>query len=1299
MKKQVLFSVLLLCIAIIFSIGAAHAQAPQKMSYQAVIRDAGNTLLTNTPVSMRIGLLQGSATGTLMYEETQTTTTNANGLATIAIGTGTVTYGSFSGIIWSNGPFFIRTETDPTGGTNYTITGVSQLMSVPYALYAAYSANSSTPGPQGPAGPTGPQGAQGPQGIQGATGPAGTPGATGPQGIAGTAGANGYTALVNTTTEPIGANCATGGTKVQIGIDSNHNGILEVNEINATLTRYVCNGLNGATGATGAQGPAGPQGVSGPQGPQGLTGATGPAGPAGGPQGPQGYNTLVKTTTEPAGANCTTGGTKIEVGLDANANNILDATEVNATLTQYVCNGVTGAQGPQGVAGPAGPQGTTGAAGPQGATGPQGLTGATGPAGPTGATGAQGATGPQGPAGGPQGPQGYNTIVKTTAESAGANCATGGTKIEIGLDANANNVLDASEINASLTRYVCNGLTGATGAQGPQGLTGAIGATGATGAQGPAGPQGLTGATGPAGPQGPQGLTGATGATGAQGPQGLTGATGATGPAGPTGATGPIGPQGPAGPQGATGATGATGSAGANGQNALIKTSVELAGANCANGGTKIEAGLDANNNGVLDASEINAALTQYVCNAIGGGSSGTLPTVTTGAISNLGASTVTGQGTIVANGGEVITSKGFCIDTVANPALITAVGFAPATQSLGIWTYGISGLIPNKTYYIKAYATNVFGTSFGSVLTFVTPSTGTLPTVYTTSISSLTFNSANSGGTVTNDGGSTVTARGICWNTSPNPTLSNNVLSNGSGLGGFTITMTGLNNNTTYYVRAYATNGVGTAYGNQYTFTTPNYTLPVLTTTVPYGVTNSTANSGGNITSDGGNPVTSRGICWGVSPNPTIANSVVTNGSGIGNYVCMATGLILGSTYYIRAFATNAGGTAYGNQYTVTPVNVLPPYPTVPVVGTFPDTMLTATTAKGGGYVSLDGGAPVTARGVCWNTSPNPTLANSFTIDGSGLGTFTSTITGLSGCGTLYYVRAYATNSYGTGYGNQYIDSTGMLPIIVTSAPTSITPYSAVSGGNVTSTGGCAVTERGLCWNFAPNPTVDHFKTVSGSGAGAFSVTMPNLGANVTYYVRAYAINSLGTVYGPQQVFTTSTPSGHYIGESYAGGTIFYIDGTGQHGMVYTPINNPTTGYTLSWRAINAPVNIPNIVPNLDTAFGTGAQNTAAIVATLGIYGEAAYYSDILVQGGYNDWYLPSISELKVLYQNTIQLGYFGNSYWISTINKYSSSSQTSGGAVYIKVFDSPNIGSGYSWGLTFTSDSPLWTLAVRNF
>jgi len=130
MKQTFLFTLLLLqCFW-------GFAQAPNKMSYQAVIRNSNNTVVSNHAVGMRVSILQGNATGSSVYTETQSPITNTNGLIAIEIGTGTIVSGSFSNIDWANGPYFVKTETDPNGGSNYILTGTSQLLSVPYALYA-----------------------------------------------------------------------------------------------------------------------------------------------------------------------------------------------------------------------------------------------------------------------------------------------------------------------------------------------------------------------------------------------------------------------------------------------------------------------------------------------------------------------------------------------------------------------------------------------------------------------------------------------------------------------------------------------------------------------------------------------------------------------------------------------------------------------------------------------------------------------------------------------------------------------------------------------------------------------------------------------------------------------------------------------------------------------------------------------------------------------------------------------------------------------------------------------------------
>lgn len=190
---------------------------------------------------------------------------------------------------------------------------------------------------------------------------------------------------------------------------------------------------------------------------------------------------------------------------------------------------------------------------------------------------------------------------------------------------------------------------------------------------------------------------------------------------------------------------------------------------------------------------------------------------------------------------------------------------------------------------------------------------------------------------------------------------------------------------------------------------------IPTLTTTNASVITQTTAQSGGAISSDGGATITVRGVCWSTIQNPTTANNKTTDGSGTGNFVSALTGLLPSTIYYIRAYATNSSGTAYGNEVAFT---TQPTVVTLPTLTTVNTTVITDNSAQSGGTITSDGGASITAKGVCWNTSANPTIANNKTTDGTGSGNFTSNIQSLTS-NTTYYVRAYATNSVGTAYGN----------------------------------------------------------------------------------------------------------------------------------------------------------------------------------------------------------------------------------------------------------------------------------------
>ena len=289
------------------------------------------------------------------------------------------------------------------------------------------------------------------------------------------------------------------------------------------------------------------------------------------------------------------------------------------------------------------------------------------------------------------------------------------------------------------------------------------------------------------------------------------------------------------------------------------------------------------------------------------------------------------------------------------------------------------------------------------------------LPVVHTNAIpvDAVSATSVTLTGTVADDLRSTIVSRGFAYSTLQYPTLADGSVSVGGALGDFTATVSGLQPGKTYYVRAYATNGVGTAYGEQQTFTTPSG-LPTVQTAAEVTLTGSgTAQCGGTVTGDGGFTVTQRGVCWSVSPEPTTSNLHSSDGNGLGTFVSTLTGLQPSTTYYVRAYATNANGTVYGEQRVVSTPSGLP------TVTTTTATNITANSAVCGGNVTGDGGYTVIQRGVCYSTTPNPTIGGMRTTDGSGTGSFVSNLTGLT-AGTTYYYRAYATNAMGTVYGEE---------------------------------------------------------------------------------------------------------------------------------------------------------------------------------------------------------------------------------------------------------------------------------------
>ena len=297
-------------------------------------------------------------------------------------------------------------------------------------------------------------------------------------------------------------------------------------------------------------------------------------------------------------------------------------------------------------------------------------------------------------------------------------------------------------------------------------------------------------------------------------------------------------------------------------------------------------------------------------------------PTIFTAEVTEINPNSAVCGGEVTNDGGWPVTARGVCWSTEENPTIEdwhTTDG-----NGTGVFISNLSDLSYQTTYYVRAYATNNLGTSYGEQKSFM--ASDIPPTVTTNYVTNITGYSAVTYGNVTDDGGTAVTARGVCWSTEENPTIEGLHTTDGSGMGEFTSILYGLAENTTYFVRAYATNGVATAYGEQISFTTQTITTPTVNTNIVFSIAMDSAKCDGTVTSAGFGNITERGICWDINPNPTINNTHTTEDGGVGTFISIMTGLTANTTYYVRAYATNEKGTAYGEEICFNTLALEPP-------------------------------------------------------------------------------------------------------------------------------------------------------------------------------------------------------------------------------------------------------------------------------------------------------------------------------------------------------------------------------------
>jgi len=388
------------------------------------------------------------------------------------------------------------------------------------------------------------------------------------------------------------------------------------------------------------------------------------------------------------------------------------------------------------------------------------------------------------------------------------------------------------------------------------------------------------------------------------------------------------------------------------------------------------------------------------------------LPTLTTDSLGNITLTSVKLYGNITDDGETPILKRGFCIST--NPTPTTTDSTFNTGNGIGIFDLIVIKLKAGTKYNVRAFATNAMGTSYGKEITFSTLEYK-LPQIQTNSATDIGLNFVTLSGNVKDLGRGELKERGIVVSKSQKPTIDDmKFKSSVTDLGEYKILVTKLEVNTKYYARAYAQNEAGIIYGDELHFNTLDYKLPQIQTNTATDIGLDIATLSGNVKDLGRGELKERGIVVSKSQKPTIDNikfkSSVTD---LGEYKIVFTNLEVNTKYYARAYAQNEAGIIYGDDINFTTDNY-----TAPKVSTNDLQNISFTSLRAGLEVQSEGNTKVTDRGVVISTNPIPQLTDLKIQMGDGIGGEMRDITGLAS-NVTYYLRGYATNKWGTSYGD----------------------------------------------------------------------------------------------------------------------------------------------------------------------------------------------------------------------------------------------------------------------------------------